>query len=106
MVTVVTSDNFDQEVMKSALPVFLDCYADWCGPCQMMAPVVEKFSEQYGDRVKFCKLNVDTDGDAVAAYKVMSIPNFLMFRDGRMVKNAIGGMSPSEFEDLIKELLQ
>ena len=105
MVTVVTSENFDQEVMKSTLPVLLDCYADWCGPCQMMAPVVEKFSEQYDGKMKFCKLNVDTDGDAVADYRVMSIPNFLFFKDGQMVKNAIGGMSPAEFEEQIKAVL-
>ena len=105
MVKVVTSDNFDQEIMKSTLPVLLDCYADWCGPCQMMGPVVEQMSEKYDGKVKFCKLNIDTDADAVADYKVMSIPNFLMFKDGAMVKNAIGGMSPADFEKLIQGLL-
>ena len=105
MVVQVKSDTFQSEVVESKLPVLLDCYADWCGPCKMMAPVVESMAEKYDGKVKFCKLNVDTDGGAVAAYKVMSIPNFLMFKNGQLFKNAIGGMSPEDFEELVKGLL-
>ncbi len=105
MVTKVSSTTFESEVKAETLPVLLDCYAEWCGPCKMMAPIVEQLSEKYAGKMKFCKLDVDTDGSAVAAYRVMSIPNFLFFRNGEVVKNAIGGMSPSDFENLIKEVL-
>ena len=104
MVHVVTADTFEEEVLKSDKPVLLDCYANWCGPCKMMAPVLEKLSETY-DQVKFCKLDVDEDMDAVADYNVRSIPNFLAFKGGEMVKNAVGAMNPAQFEALIKELI-
>lgn len=104
MVHVVTADTFEEEVLKADKPVLLDCYADWCGPCKMMAPVFEKLSETYGE-VKFCKLNVDEDADAVADYNVRSIPNFLAFKGGEMVKNAVGAMNPGQFEALVKELI-
>ena len=105
MVVKVTSDTFEQEILKSELPVLLDCYADWCGPCKMMSPVVDQAAEQFAGKLKVCKLDVDTDGDAVRPYRVMSIPNFLFFRDGQLVKNAVGGMDPETFGNLIGEVL-
>ena len=105
MVVKVTSDTFENEVLKSELPVLLDCYADWCGPCKMMSPVVDKMAEVFDGKMKFCKLNVDEDGDAVMAYKVMSIPNFLFFKNGEVVHNAVGGMAPKQFQDLIQKVI-
>ena len=105
MVVKVTSDTFESEVLKSELPVLLDCYADWCGPCKMMSPVVDKMAELFDGKMKFCKLNVDEDGDAVMQYKVMSIPNFLFFRNGEVVHNAVGGMAPKQFQELIQKVI-
>ena len=105
MVVKVTSDTFEQEILKSELPVLLDCYADWCGPCKMMSPVVDQAAETFAGKLKVCKLDVDTDGDAVRAYRVMSIPNFLFFKNGELVKNAVGGMDPASFGKLIEEVL-
>ena len=105
MVVKVTSDTFEQEVLKSELPVLLDCYADWCGPCKMMSPVVDKMAALFDGKMKFCKLNVDEDSDAVMEYKVMSIPNFLFFKNGEVVENAIGGMAPNKFQELIQKVI-
>ena len=105
MVVKVTEDTFEQEVLKSDLPVLLDCYADWCGPCKMMSPVVDKMAEVFAGKLKVCKLNVDEDGGAVMEYRIMSIPNFLFFKNGEVVKNVVGGMAPAAFEKTIEEVL-
>ncbi len=105
MVTKVTTETFEQEILKAEGPVLLDCYADWCGPCRMMSPVVDAMAEKFEGQLKVCKLNVDDDGDAVVPYRVMSIPNFLFFKNGEVVKNLVGGMRPADFEAAIREVL-
>ena len=105
MVTKVTEETFENEILRSEVPVLLDCYADWCGPCRMMSPVVDAMAEKYAGQIKVCKLNVDEDGDAVAPYRVMSIPNFLFFRNGEVVQNAVGGMAPKQFQELIQKFI-
>lgn len=105
MVVQVTDATFEAEVLKADKPVLVDCYADWCGPCKMMAPVLEKMSDVFGDKMKFCKINVDDNQDAIEPYRVMSIPNFLFFKNGEVVKNVIGGMAPKDFEKNIREVL-
>ena len=74
----LTKDNFDQEVMQSDKPVLIDFYADWCGPCKMMSPVVEEVSDEMPD-VKVCKINIDEEMDLAQKYGVMSIPTFISF---------------------------
>ncbi|MGX8728702.1 MAG: thioredoxin [Lachnospiraceae bacterium] len=105
MVTKVTTETFESEILKAEGPVLLDCYADWCGPCRMMSPVVDAMAEKFEGQLKVCKLNVDDDGDAVVPYRVMSIPNFLFFKNGEVVKNLVGGMRPADFEAAIREVL-
>ena len=105
MVTKVTEETFENEILKSKLPVLLDCYADWCGPCRMMSPVVDAMAEKFAGKIKVCKLNVDEDGEAVMASRVMSIPNFLFFKNGEVVKNLVGGMRPADFEAAIREVI-
>ena len=105
MVVKVTEETFEQEILQSELPVLLDCYADWCGPCKMMSPVVDKMAEVFEGKLKVCKLNVDEDGGAVMEYRVMSIPNFLFFRNGEGVKNVVGGMDPGSFKKIIEGVL-
>lgn len=105
MVTVVTTDTFENEVLKSDKPVLLDCFATWCGPCMAMAPILDVMSEKFAGQLKVCKLDVDEDGGVIRRYRVMSIPNFLFFKDGQMVKQAIGAMDPESFEKLIQEVI-
>ena len=96
-----TPENFEEEVLKSDIPVMVDFYADWCGPCQMMMPVVESLAEEYAGKVKIGKINSDEAGDLAEKYGVMSIPNFIFFKNGEKVDNVIGAVS----EDVLAEKL-
>lgn len=90
----LTAANFEQEVMQSDKPVLVDFYADWCGPCKMMAPVVEEISEEKDD-VKVCKLNIDEEMEIAQRYGVMSIPTFIVFKDGEVSKKDLGAKPKS-----------
>ncbi len=103
MVKKVNSDSFDAEVLQAGGLVVVDMYADWCGPCKMMAPVIDGLSEDYED-VKFCKLNVDEADDVAAKYGVMSIPTFLFIKDGQLVKTIVGAKDAESFESEIEAL--
>ena len=92
MVTEVNDQGFENEVIKCQIPVVVDFWAAWCGPCHMIAPVTEKLSEEYADRVKFCKLNVDENPEMVRKYNVMSIPLLLFFKDGKQVDSILGAV--------------
>ena len=85
----VDLNNFSAEVLKSEKPVLLDMYADWCGPCMMMAPEIEAYAEET-DAVKVCKLNVDEATDLALTYGVMSIPTLIVFKDGKLVSKTTG----------------
>src|SRR5271157_3987331 len=92
MVTEISDKTFEEEVLKSNLPVMLDLWAPWCGPCRMVAPVVEKLSGDYNGKVKFCKLNIDQSPDTPSKYHVMSIPTLLFFKEGKIVDTVIGAV--------------
>ena len=92
MVADISDQNFETEVIKSNLPVVVDLWAPWCGPCRMVGPVVEKLAEQYQGKVKFCKLNVDENQQTAAKYSVMSIPTLLFFKDGQVADTVIGAV--------------
>ena len=92
MVTEITDQNFEAEVLKSDLPAIVDFWAPWCRPCQMIAPIAEKLSEEYKGRVKFCKLNVDGNPQTAAKYSVMSIPLLLFFKNGQPVDQSLGAV--------------
>ena len=88
-----TEENFENEVLKSDIPVLVDFYADWCGPCKMMMPVVEKLADKYDGKVKVGKVNSDENGALAAKYNIMSIPCFLIIKNGEVVDSAMGAMS-------------
>jgi len=92
LVADISDQNFETEVIKSNLPVVVDLWAPWCGPCRMVGPVVEKLAEQYQGKVKFCKLNVDENQQTAAKYSVMSIPTLLFFKDGQVADTVIGAV--------------
>ncbi len=103
---VFHNDNFQEEVLKSELPVLVDFYADWCGPCKMMAPLVHQLAEEYDGKVKIGKVNVDQNTELAQTYRVMSIPTFVFFKDGQVVATAVGGMSKNDLAHKIEELLR
>ena len=87
--------NFNQEVLNSKEPVLVDFYAEWCGPCRMMGPVVEQLADRYEGRAKVGKVNVDEQPDLAAQFGVMSIPTLLVFQNGRLVNQAVGARPKS-----------
>lgn len=86
----LTKENFEKEVMQSDKPVLIDLWATWCGPCRMLAPIVEEVATEYADRIKVGKINVDEEPELAAAFKVTSIPMLVVIKDGRVVNQAIG----------------
>ena len=100
-----TTANFEEEVLKSDLPVLVDFYADWCGPCKMMGPIVKEMADAYDGKMKIGKLNIDEEMDIAQKYRVMSIPTFIIFKNGQATETMVGGMPKNELEDKIKQAL-
>ena len=92
MVNRFDESNFDAEVLQSDLPVFVDFYADRCGPCKMMSPVIDKLAEEYEGKIKVGKVNVDENGDLAVKYGIMSIPNMVFFKNGEVADRVVGAI--------------
>ena len=105
MITEIADQSFKEEVLKSEVPVVVDFWAPWCGPCLMIAPITEKLAEEYTGKVKFCKLNVDNNPQAAGEYKVMSIPLLLFFNNGKVVEQIIGAVPENVIRPKIEALL-
>ena len=102
MEMVFTDQNFDQEVIKSDKPTLVDFWAPWCGPCQMMGPIIEELAKEIGDKAKVGKLNVDENPITAQNFSVMSIPTIIIFKNGKAVKQLVGVQS----KDVLKEELE
>ena len=98
----VDDSNFKQEVLDSELPVLVDFWAAWCGPCQMVAPVVEEIAKQYQGKLKVCKMNVDEGRNTATSYGIMSIPTLSIFKDGQVMEQIVGALHKSALEKKIK----
>ena len=105
MVTEVTDQNFEDEVIKSTLPVLVDLWAPWCRPCLMVAPVVDKLAERYDGKFKFCRLNVDESPRIAARYRIMAIPTLMFFKGGEVVNTVVGAVPERALQPKIDELL-
>ena len=86
----LTDENFEKEVLKSDQPVLVDFWAEWCGPCQLMAPVIEELAKEYDGKAKIGKLNVDNSPNAASQFGIMSIPTLKIFKDGDVVEDLMG----------------
>ena len=96
-----TTADFEKEVLEADIPVLVDFYADWCGPCKMMAPIVAQLAEEYDGKVKVGKCNIDDEDGLARMYRVMSIPTFKIFVDGKDVATIVGAVQK---EQLVEEL--
>jgi thioredoxin 1 len=105
-VTVLTDANFDQAISGVALPILVDFWADWCMPCKMMAPIVEAMARDYTGRAYFAKLNTDQNRETQARFRVMSIPNFILFKGGRQVDQILGAVGRQSLEALLRAHLR
>ena len=101
----LTDANFEQEVLKSDLPVLIDFWAVWCGPCRMIAPIVEELAEEYDGKLKVGKLDVDHNRQTAMQYGIRSIPTLLLFKDGQVVEMIIGAVSKGMLLDKIQRHL-
>ena len=98
----LNGNNFDEEVMHSDKPVLIDFWASWCGPCKMMSPVIDEIAEEMGDSIKVCKINIDEEQNLAVKYNVMSIPTFIVLKDGKEVDRSVGVQSKDEIKGMLK----
>jgi thioredoxin 1 len=101
----VTDANFEQEVLRGPTPVIVDFWAPWCGPCLMIAPIIDELAAEYRDRVKFVKVNVDENPDLANRYNVMSIPTLGVFKDGTLVGRIVGYMRKADLKQQLESTL-
>ncbi len=102
---VLDKNNFETEVLHSDMPVLVDFWAPWCGPCQMMGPVISKLALETGDRYKVGKVNIDENEDLASEFDVMSIPTIKLFRNGKVIMTNIGAVTKEKLENMIDESL-
>ena len=104
MVTL-SDDNFDQEVLNSPIPVLVDFWAAWCGPCRMVAPILDKIAEEFKGQMKFAKLNVDENQKIPQKYGIRSIPTMIIFKNGQIREQMIGALPENKIKDKVKASL-
>jgi len=100
-VITFTNENFENEVLKSDKLVVVDFWAQWCGPCRSLAPIIDEIADDYNGKVKVGKINVDEQGELTAKYRIMSIPTLMFFKDGQVVEKMVGARPKSDITDVI-----
>jgi len=98
-----TDASFDQEVLRSEVPVLVDFWAEWCGPCRMMAPTIDVVANDYAGKIKVGKVDVDANGDTAQRYNIRGIPTLLLFKGGRVVEQRVGAVGKSEVQKMLDQ---
>lgn len=101
----VTQENFDQEVLQSKMPVLVDFWADWCGPCRMLGPIIEELEKNNQNKVKIVKANIDENSESVQKYNILSIPTVIMFHQGEPVSQIVGVQAKEKYQEEINKTL-
>ena len=101
MASEVKQANFETEVLKADKPVLVDFWAEWCGPCKMLAPTLDEISQEYGDKIKVLKVDVDQNNELASQYGIMSIPALLIFKDGKVMDKKMGALPKADIEKFI-----
>ena len=104
-ITHVTDGNFEQEVLSSDLPVLVDFWAEWCGPCKMIAPILDEIAGEYAGKIKVCKVDVDANSDTPAKFSVRGIPTLMIFKGGNAEATKVGAISKSQLAEFIDAAL-
>lgn len=104
-VVILNSDNFDDEVMNSDVPVLVDFWAAWCGPCRMVAPIIDQLADDFDGKAKIAKVNVDEERDLASKFKVMSIPTLILFKDGQIVDQVMGARPKADLTKFVQKAL-
>lgn len=98
----VTDDNFEAEVLNSTTPVLVDYWAEWCGPCRMIAPVLDELAEDFGDKLKICKIDIDANPGTPGKFGVRGIPTLMLFKNGNIEGTKVGAASKSELSTFVE----
>jgi len=101
----VTDDSFDDEIMNSDMPVMVDFWAEWCGPCKMVGPVVEELAQEYEGRIKIAKMDVDKNRQTPVRFGIRNIPTLIMFKGGEVVQTIVGAQTKNQLDEELKKLL-
>jgi thioredoxin 1 len=101
----ITDSTFDSEVLKSDVPVIVDFWAPWCGPCKMIAPILEDIASEYDGKLKVAKMDVDTNTKIASQFKIMSIPALLIFKNGKLIDQVIGALPKNQLLDHVTKVL-
>ena len=104
-ITHVTDGSFEDEVLNSDRPVLVDYWAEWCGPCKMIAPIIDEIAEEYGDRIKVAKMDIDSNMATPRNYGIRGIPTLMIFRDGNVQATKVGALTKGQLKAFVEEVV-